>query len=84
MNPTRALCPKCQTEVTFVEGHGRRTCTSCGWSHALASAPVADSGAFAPVWTILRVFLWVAVILVAVATVGLAVLFVGCATAFKM
>jgi hypothetical protein len=78
MNPSQALCPKCLKEVAFVEANGRRTCSACGWSHEIGGASVAGSDALSTAWTILRVFVWVAVITVAIVGVGLAVVFDGC------
>jgi rubredoxin len=83
MNQSRAFCPGCKKEVEFVEGFGRRTCPLCGYSYALSSGPREQSATVAAAWTILRVLIWVCVILVAIAGVGVAVLFVGCAMMMK-
>jgi rubredoxin len=83
MNQSRAFCPECKKEVEFVEGFGRRTCPVCGFSYDVGSVSPEDSATVATAWTVLRVFTWVMVILLAIAGVGAAVFFIGCAMMLK-
>ncbi len=92
MNDAHVVCPRCQKEVTLVMCGKVPTCPECGTVfryrvHPIAPPPLPEPryqgdgpGTFAQ---ISMAFFKVVCILVAIFVVGLAVLFAGCALAFR-
>ena len=87
MNEQLALCPQCRKEVHFREDGNARICPNCGFAFNITAAPprsyltsgYSPSNGVSFFGVLLRFFLVLAVIIV----VGIGVLFVGCAVAFK-
>ena len=86
MNESKAFCPQCKADVTFIESGGKSTCPVCGFAYEL-NPPVLQGkepsgretspllmGALGILGLLLRAFL----ILVAVVVVVLAIVFAGC------
>jgi predicted amidophosphoribosyltransferase len=77
----RAICPKCQKAVRFITGPDFRRCPECGFQYPITEPPPlleirpAAEGAR----NFLKYLFYVLLIMAAVAVVGIAVLFAGCA-----
>ena len=88
MNEQLALCPQCKKEVPFREAGNARICPNCGFAFNTTAAPprsyltsqYSPSDGVSFLGVLLRFFLVLGVIIV----VGIGVLFVGCALAFKL
>ena len=88
MNEQLALCPQCKKEVHFRETGNARVCPNCGFTFNTTGAPprsylrseYAPSDGVSSLGVLLRFFLVLGVIII----VGIGVLFVGCAIAFKL
>ena len=85
MNTQRALCPQCRSEIVFEDHGGFRRCPQCGFQFEISAPSRLPAAGLSPdalsfVGVLLRFFL----IAAAVVIVGLGVLFIGCAVAFKL
>lgn len=80
MNEPKTVCPQCNQEVVFARSAFIITCPACGARYsrtdgrAVTTSDVADT-----VMSVARVLMWVVIAVVALAGVGLAIIFVGCA-----
>ncbi len=86
--PSAAFCPQCKQEVVFVKSEGKSTCPSCGFQYELTrpeptwSAEPGSSAGFEMLGTaktVLMVIFKTVLIMIVLAFLGLAVVFVGCA-----
>ena len=81
MSESRAFCPQCQCEVTFIRNADRATCPQCGFVYALMAS--AGAGRRESATPVLRIVLIVFLIMIALVVVGVAVVFAGCAVIMK-
>ena len=81
MNDSKAVCPQCQKDVIFVKQGNFRQCPECGFQYRLSPPPIPNGKEREPnvflefAGLILKVVLYMA----AVAAIGIAILFAGCA-----
>ena len=89
MNDSKAVCPRCKSEVHF-ERQGRAArCPLCGFQYELHEPPPLGSfppeaeSARNPLVQFIKVAAIVVLVLLGTATLVLGVLFVGCALGFR-
>jgi hypothetical protein len=80
MNEPNAFCPGCKTEAVFGNVGGARQCLSCGYQFPVSGAPPSIGlTAWSGVEETFRILFKAFLIMLAIAIVGLAVAFAGCA-----
>jgi hypothetical protein len=86
MSAPVAFCPQCHNEVAFIHEGRERRCPVCGFTFQTGvgaasrySLPATGNGSASGV----RIFLIFFLILIAIAVIGLGVVYVGCAVMLK-
>ena len=85
MKSASAYCPACHNIVTFLKAGEVATCPGCGFKYQLSSGDAKKPVTAAPLpfMSFLKALLIVCAIMVALGTILLAVVFVGCMSLLK-
>ena len=89
MNDSKAVCPRCKSEVHFERQGPKARCPVCGFQYELheppplGSLPPNTESARNPLLQFIKVAAIVVLVLLGTATLVLGVLFVGCALAAR-
>ena len=89
MNDSKAVCPRCKSEVQFERQGPVARCPLCGFQYELheppplSSFPPSAEAARNPLVQFIKVAAIVVLVLLGTATLVLGVLFVGCALGFR-